>query len=113
MVCRQAGERKTLPCCTRAKVPFASEPGMCFPSRALRHDPAIRGRDPAVFSLHRLTLCRFQPTVVAAEAAHVPPQMYSKNPDDRFSCFTLFLLKCLTDGGQLSTREYANCEALV
>lgn len=53
------------------KVPFALEAGMCFPSRALHDDPATYGLDPAVFSLHRLTLCWFQPTVMAAEASQV------------------------------------------
>lgn len=71
MVCRQTWWMKTLSCCTRAKVPFALEAGTCFPSRALRHDPAIHGWYPAVFSLHRLTLRWFQPTVVAAKASQV------------------------------------------
>lgn len=55
MVCRQAGGRKRLSCCTRAKVPFALEPGMRFPSRGFRHNPAIRGWDPVVFFFYFFT----------------------------------------------------------
>lgn len=84
---------------------------ICFGSRDVlsitrppRRSGYTYGLDPAVFSLHRLTLCWFQPTVMAAEASLVfintrwrIPKKKKKNADDLFSCFTLFSLKCLAD----------------